>query len=161
MTDSLRPLLRFGALALVAAVLAGCASPRQAAPVEDRSASRGATNRPADPAKATTPPVTPVEVKPGSYMVKPGDTLMRIALENGQSWRDIARWNGIENPNVIEVGQVLRVLPPDAPAVATKPVATAKVEAKPLGGAASGATPSASAAKDAASATPEIGRAHV
>ncbi|MEO5671181.1 MAG: peptidoglycan DD-metalloendopeptidase family protein, partial [Ramlibacter sp.] len=35
-------------------------------------------------------------------------------LESGQNWRDIARWNSIENPNLIEVGQVLRVSPPAA-----------------------------------------------
>jgi lipoprotein NlpD len=38
--------------------------------------------------------------------------LIRIGLDHGQNWRDIIRWNAIENPNVIEVGQVLRVLPP-------------------------------------------------
>jgi lipoprotein NlpD len=50
--------------------------------------------------------------KPGYYTVKPGDTLIRIGLESGQNWRDIVRWNNIENPNVIEVGQVLRVIAP-------------------------------------------------
>jgi lipoprotein NlpD len=43
----------------------------------------------------------------------PGDTLIRIALDTGQNWRDIVRWNNIDNPNVIEVGQVLRVAPPN------------------------------------------------
>ena len=50
--------------------------------------------------------------KPGYYTVKPGDTMTRIALESGQSSRDIARWSSVENPNKIEVGQVLRVVPP-------------------------------------------------
>lgn len=50
--------------------------------------------------------------KPGYYTVKPGDTLIRIGLEYGQSWKDIARWSNLENANVIEVGQVLRVVPP-------------------------------------------------
>jgi lipoprotein NlpD len=50
--------------------------------------------------------------KPGYYQVKPGDTLIRIGLEHGQNWRDVARWNNIDNPNLIEVGQVLRVAPP-------------------------------------------------
>ena len=36
--------------------------------------------------------------KPGYYTVKPGDTLIRIGLETGQNWRDIARWNGLEQP---------------------------------------------------------------
>jgi LysM repeat protein len=65
-------------------------------------------------------------VKPGYYTVKPGDTLIRIGLDHGQNWRDIIRWNAIENPNLIEVGQVLRVLPPSAEsaaeAVVVKPV---------------------------------------
>lgn len=59
--------------------------------------------------------------KPGYYSVRSGDTLTKIALDHGQSWRDIARWNGIDNPNVIEVDQVLRVAPPAQEAVATRP----------------------------------------
>jgi lipoprotein NlpD len=59
--------------------------------------------------------------KPGYYTVKPGDTLIRIGLDQGQNWRDVARWNGVENPNLIEVGQVLRVQPPDAAAAAARP----------------------------------------
>jgi lipoprotein NlpD len=49
--------------------------------------------------------------KPGYYSVRPGDTLTKIALDHGQAWRDIAKWNGLDNPNVIEVDQVLRVAP--------------------------------------------------
>lgn len=62
------------------------------------------------------------EGKPGYYTVKPGDTLIRIGLDQGQNWRDIARWNQLEQPDQIEVGQVLRVIPPEgrsAAAVAT------------------------------------------
>jgi nucleoid-associated protein YgaU len=52
---------------------------------------------------------------PGHYIVKPGDTLIRIALDHGQNYRDIAAWNGLENPNLIEVGQELRVVRPNPP----------------------------------------------
>ena len=52
--------------------------------------------------------------KPGYYTVRPGDTLIRIGLETGQSWKDISRWSNLENPNLIEVGQVLRVVPPSS-----------------------------------------------
>ena len=45
------------------------------------------------------------------YTVKPGDTLIRIGMEAGQSASDIARWNGIKDLNKFEVGQVLRVSP--------------------------------------------------
>jgi lipoprotein NlpD len=94
--------------------------------------------------------------KPGFYAVKPGDTLIRIGLDNGQNWRDVARWNGLDNPNVIEVGQVLRVVPPtqDPNAVATtKPVVPPpKVDAKPLDPKANPAT----AATTAAGAAPVV-----
>ena len=45
------------------------------------------------------------------YTVKRGDTLPAIGLKTNKSWRDIMRWNSIENPYLIEVGQVLK-LPP-------------------------------------------------
>jgi lipoprotein NlpD len=63
--------------------------------------------------------------KPGYYTVKPGDTLGSIGLATGQSWRDIARWNGLQNPNQLEVGQVLRLQPADGPAGAGTAVARA------------------------------------
>ncbi|MBI5274948.1 MAG: peptidoglycan DD-metalloendopeptidase family protein [Burkholderiales bacterium] len=135
---------------LAAAVLAGCSSPgRTPAPVEDRTA-----RTPVTIGATVTPPAQPVlpgaenAGKPGYYSVKPGDTLIRIALDNGQNWRDVARWNNLDNPNVIEVGQVLRVVPPGAPVppataegVVTRPVASASSAASPLP-AASGAVAS-------------------
>lgn len=131
----------FGPIALaLAALLAGCATSRPPAPVEER-----APARPSKPAHAheSPRPAAPAasangDTRSATYTVKPGDTLMRIALETGQAWRDLARWNGIENPNVIEVGQVLRVLPPVGDTgLGTKPVTTPKIETRPLDTAAS------------------------
>ncbi len=134
-----------GSSLAVLVLLVGCASPTHRAPVEDRRPAVLPAPAPA-PAPAAPEPAAakPMSLpgaenagKPGYYTVKPGDTLIRIGLENGQNWRDIARWSGIENANVIEVGQVLRVLPPsaDASAVAVKPVAAAgRVESRPLDG---------------------------
>ena len=123
MTDVLRTHLRRALMTGLALLLVACSATRPPAPVEDRSASR--TPRPVaeapKPAASAASAAAPAELKPGTYVVKPGDTLMRIALENGQGWRDIARWNGIENPNLIEVGQVLRVAP-EGQTVAAKPV---------------------------------------
>jgi lipoprotein NlpD len=82
--------------------------------------------------------------KPGYYAVRPGDTLIRIALETGQNWRDIQRWNNLDNPNVIEVGQVLRVIPPAAVPGAPTDVAVARPIAP--ASAATSALPPASAA---------------
>jgi murein DD-endopeptidase MepM/ murein hydrolase activator NlpD len=44
--------------------------------------------------------------------VQRGDTLSQIARRNGQSVGAIVRWNNLPNPDVIEVGRVLRVAPP-------------------------------------------------
>jgi lipoprotein NlpD len=146
-------------------LLAGCATSMQQAPVEDRTGNARPTAPaavavippPADPNKPAEPPKPGAENagKAGYYTVKPGDTLIRVGLENGQNWKDLVKWNNLDNPNVIEVGQVLRVLPPgtDPNSLGTKPVTTAKVETRPLGaataasGAASGAavSPGASA----------------
>ncbi len=146
------------------AILAGCAAQApHRAPVEDRGGSStrpntgaGATGAgtsssgtvSAPPATAsgsavgtgeTAPPAKPLpgaenSGKPGYYTVKPGDTLIRISLDNGQNWRDVARWSSLENANLIEVGQVLRVWPPgaDSPAL-TRPMAQpGRVETRPL-----------------------------
>ncbi len=141
-TDKKNMLMNFkwlGPLLLAATVMAGCTSTPNRAPVEDRNAAAK------PPVVAAAPVAAPVDVakplpgaenagKPGYYTVKPGDTLIRIGLENGQNWKDLVKWNALDNPNIIEVGQVLRVVPPgaDPNAAASKPVATAKVETRPL-----------------------------
>jgi lipoprotein NlpD len=133
--------------AVMVALLAGCASRTHKAPVEDRKpVARPTVNAPAPVQPASAPGADAVAAKPplpgaenagkpGYYTVRPGDTLMRIGLDAGQNWRDIARWNSLENINLIEVGQVLRVLPPavDAAAVTVRPVTPAgRVDSKPL-----------------------------
>lgn len=93
-------------------ILAGCAQVNKA-PVEDRGgASRPMTSSSAPAVDPSTLPGAENAGKPGYYTVKPGDTLIRIGLEHGQSWKDIARWSNLENANLIEVGQVVRVVPP-------------------------------------------------
>lgn len=44
-----------------------------------------------------------------TYTVQPGDTLSGIASKFGTSYQTLASLNGISNPNVIYVGQVLQV----------------------------------------------------
>jgi lipoprotein NlpD len=131
-----------GAIVAMAATLSACTSTSlNRAPVEDRGAPTASTTTqaPAAPVAATAPTATgsvngaasvtataPKPLpgaenagKPGYYTVKPGDTMIRIGLDSGQNWRDVARWNGLDNPNIIEVGQVLRVIPPGTADVAT------------------------------------------
>jgi lipoprotein NlpD len=122
-----RPLV---GLALTSALLAGCtSSPRVPAPVEDRTAmGRSSAPSSAPEAEAAKPlPGSENSGKPGYYTVQRGDTLTRIGLDNGQGWRDLARWNNLTNPDVIEVGQVLRVAPPggavETSGVVVRPIA--------------------------------------
>ena len=155
---------RLLASAAVVLSLVGCATHHQRAPVEDRSRSGNAASAPATPAKVL--PGAENAGKPGYYTVKPSDTLIRISLETGQNWRDLAAWNNLDNPNLIEVGQVLRVVAPEATATAsanggvssTKPIAAPSIQARPIdpkasasSSAASGAKPGVSAASGASS----------
>lgn len=119
-------MIRASIPALFALLVAGCMS-QPPAPTVDRSTS-------AQPKVAL-----PVTTGPGFHTVKKGDTLYRIALENGQDYRDVVIWNGITNPNSIKEGQVLRIAPPGAtPAAAGGPVVaqpvatTSPVESRPL-----------------------------
>ncbi|MDP9899934.1 peptidoglycan DD-metalloendopeptidase family protein [Variovorax ginsengisoli] len=149
-----------GVTSVMAFVIAGCTATGGPAPVEDR----GTTSRAPAAAGLGVPPITTdasgkplpgIENygKPGYYAVRPGDTLRRIGTETGQSWQNIVRWNNLENPDRIEVGQVLRVVPPganaDASGVVTRPVVPPAVLAP-----SSGASASASAAPSSRSATP-------
>ena len=124
-------------------VLAGCGStPLNHAPVEDRGAT--VSTAPAVVPVVKPPPGFENAGKPGYYTVKPGDTLIRVGLESGQSHKDIARWNALDNPNRIEVGQVLRVVPPTGESVVVaKPVTSGSVVTTPIVGS---AAPSAAAA---------------
>ena len=148
--------LRVAAALLVAAWLAGCASTVNHAPVEDRSpAARVSTVAPtavALPDSGKPLPGAENAGKPGYYSVKPSDTLIRIGLDNGQHWKDLVKWNNIENPNIIEVGQVLRVVPPgvDPTLAAPRGVSSARVEPRPLDGRAAASSPAASSAASGA-----------
>ena len=116
--------------------LTGCALPSQPpAPVEDRIQ---------PPAAA---PAAPLGA--GQYRVKQGDTLTRIALEHGHSWRDLARWNQLSNPDKIEIGQILRVVPPESTESANGVVVTPITDAPastPMTGGPAPAQPAAPAA---------------
>ena len=127
----------FGILALASGVLAGCASSGKA-PVEARGPSRQAgIASAANPVATDAASTGPAVARPGYYIVKRGDTLYSIAHQYERDYREVAAWNGLTNPNVIEVGQELRVMPPDAnPSVASngsKVIAPAPtLEARPI-----------------------------
>ena len=146
--------------------LIGCASPNQA-PVEDHFASKVARPSPATDAKAAAASApSNGEGRSTTYTVQPGDMLTKIGLETGQGWHDLARWNNLADPNHLEVGQVLRVVPPPGEVTTTTtttttatfkplPPVASKADAKPAEGKASAtAGASASTALAPSTATP-------
>ncbi|WP_445232651.1 peptidoglycan DD-metalloendopeptidase family protein [Duganella rhizosphaerae] len=96
------------AMSFALALLSACSTTPNQAPVVDRTVP--------PPVKPATPSETAQIARDerGLYTVKKGDTLIRIALEYGQNYRDLVTWNNLANPNDIKVDQVLRVLPPDS-----------------------------------------------
>ena len=115
-----RSLVTWSCVASAAVLLAACTSTSvNRAPVEDRGTSTGAA-KPGSSNTATLPdpkllPGAENAGKPGYYSVKQGDTLIRIGLEHGQSWKDIVRWNNLEN-RLVDLDPDLERDPPVTPA---------------------------------------------
>jgi lipoprotein NlpD len=107
---------RFYALLLVAALLAGCSSTGQRAPVIDRSEAVGKGAAAAD---ATRRKITyESDWRPQVYTVQKGDTLYSIAFNYGFDYHELAELNNIPDPTVISIGQQIRLFPGSAPQAA-------------------------------------------
>ncbi|SAI54616.1 peptidase [Bordetella ansorpii] len=131
---------------VLALALAGCTSTSRQAPIVDM------TQQPATSAAAAS----------GTYVVKPGDSLYRIARNNNVDIDTLKRLNNLNDPNQIAVGQVLKLSAsaggssgtsptPSAPVNTPQAIATApskSSEPVPLD------TPPGSAAKPADGSTP-------
>lgn len=126
--------------AVLSALLAACATNNTPAPVVSRTSQSAETSA----SSTSTPLPPPVQEGRGYYRVKKGDTLFRIAVEVGQSYKDIVAWNNLNNPNDIKVDQMLRVLPPDAGSLGPGGVQVGSVapsnavDVRPLGAATGG-----------------------
>ena len=104
--------------------LAACAV-RQPSPSE-----RKAGSKPVTPPAAARPTIQPST--DGTYTVKKGDTLYSIALEHGADYREVAQWNGLTDPTKIEIGQRLKVRPPEGNATVAPIKGGGTPEARPL-----------------------------
>ncbi len=91
--------------ALAAAALGGCTTSGPPAPVEAFDPIEKAET------VVVVDPSQPIQ-RPEQYAVVPGDTLAEVAARFGLDYREVARWNLISDPNRIEVGQRLRLVPP-------------------------------------------------
>lgn len=82
--------------------------------------------------KANTPAAN------GTHQVQAGETLYRIAVNNGLRYQDLAEWNNLDGYN-IKVGQTLRLTPPGSTATVTAakpPAEVATTTSKTVGSAA-------------------------
>lgn len=126
----------------MAAWLAGCASSGGHAPVSEYGSGK---EKPAAPVAEAVTTARPVPQKPQhqeqnppqeqspraqTYTVQKGDTLIGIAFSHDLDYHEIVAINNIQNPDLIQVGQELRLsAPAPAATVATKPVAPAENKA--------------------------------
>lgn len=91
----------------------------------DFAAAAKALSGVAVPTTPTTPTSPQPETSTGSevvYVVKAGDTLSGIAAKYGTTYQVLASYNGIANPNIIRVGQKIRI--PGKSAATTTPQAS-------------------------------------
>jgi len=76
---------------------------------------------------------TLVDYEARTHVVQPGETLYTIAWRHGVDHRVLARWNGLSNPDLIYVGQRLRLSASgQGEAVAAPPSAPPTVRPRPL-----------------------------
>jgi lipoprotein NlpD len=123
--------------------LAGCASGGQRAPIADHSAGdkkggsksvEKAKTKPVEtvktvvPANKSSPPEK--DWRPQTYVVQKGDTLYSIAFNYGLGYHDVAEINYIPNPDLIHIGQELRLFAV-AP-VAAKPAQAVEINPREI-----------------------------
>lgn len=121
-------------LAVMLTAIAAACTTRPPAPVTDRGATpaaRPAASPPAAPSPVAVP--KPADVRAENYVVKRGDTVFSIALDQGLDYRELVQWNNLSDPNRIQTGQSLRLRAP-AGAAQVNPIAPpGSVQSRPLG----------------------------
>ncbi|MDR1648235.1 MAG: peptidoglycan DD-metalloendopeptidase family protein [Zoogloeaceae bacterium] len=120
-----RPFHRAAIAAALLLILSACASTTPA-PVETRT----------QPLNELAGGSVSASVGAGYHSVQKGETLYSISLRYNQDYRDIATWNGLADPWIISVGQVLRIVPPNSATgnagVTTAPVTSGMVVERSL-----------------------------
>lgn len=139
--------MRAAGLAVLALGLAACTAPGPAPVVERGPARVSPAPARAEPQR-TTPQIAPSTN--GLHTVQRGDTLYAIAFANSLDYREIAAWNRLESPDLILVGQVLRLTPPpgaveitplDDESLPERPLDERPLDERPLGERPSGEPP--------------------
>src|SRR3989338_4499945 len=116
---------QFYALLAMAAVLAGCASSGQRAPVVERGEAPKKSVAAVDETRKKL--LREKDWRPEMHVVQKGDTLFSIAFNYGFDYHELAELNGIQDPGVIQIGQQIRLFSGSA---AIRPAAA--VDSKPI-----------------------------
>lgn len=95
-----------------------------------------------------------------AYIVQPGDTLYSIAWRYGMDYRTLASWNELENPDLILIGQRIRLTDPASAETSSRTVAPPPQGApeEPAQVAARNSAPTARAGQDDAAPAPQPDR---
>ena len=124
--------LAFILVILLLILIQGCGT--GFAPVTDRSMGARQVGVPVASSSSVTRPA-PLP-NPGRYSVNRGDTLYSISWRYGLDYREVARWNNVNERFQIYPGQVLLLTPPtssntSSSTIATRPVAQSQQSATP------------------------------
>ena len=115
---------------VMASLLAGCASSGRHAPVIERGSSAGKHG--VKSSSVTRKHPSDKDGRPKVYVVQKGDTLFGIAFNYGLDYHELAELNGIQDPNMIQVGQQISLFPGNA--VASNAVTSAEIRpVQPVG----------------------------
>jgi lipoprotein NlpD len=76
------------------------------------------------------PAVSRREARAAVHVVQRGETLYKIAWQHRVDMQDLAVWNGIADPDVLRIGQRLRLVPPRGYVVAAPPPAARPAPAR-------------------------------
>mgnify|MGYP001826389182 FL=1 len=98
---------QFFFIAVLAAVLHGCASSTAKAPIDSRNNQKQGSSK----TYSTSQKAAPAPGGSEYHVVQSGDTLYSIAWRYGLNYRDLASINGIRSPFTIYKGQRLHVKP--------------------------------------------------
>ncbi len=101
--------LRYLALLVISVGLVACSSSGHRAPVEEHGAASYKKMKSSVSAAKKSP--SEKDWRPQSYIIQKGDTLYSIAFNYGFDYHELAELNGIKDPNVIQIGQELRLFP--------------------------------------------------
>jgi lipoprotein NlpD len=129
----MKPTPRLALLILSLGILSACSTETRVAPVIDRPTPTASSFRPRpQPAPAPAAEDNKPDAR-GTYTVRRGDTLLKIALDHGQNYRDLVAWNNLADPDDIKVGQVLKVAQSEraGTAVVTTPITMPGAEKAP------------------------------